>query len=153
LPESVFDTTENKYIRLFLYKYFKIKAVISLPQVAFEPFTSTKTSILFAQKKTKKEVKLWNETWNKFAQDFSILRTSILDYVKYFVEDQKVNEKWADYVKDEIKNNKFDEIKEKIYYFLKDFIEEDDKKLEIKDLLLKYKDEIEDLSGFDKDLV
>lgn len=31
LPESVFDTTENKYIRLFLYKYFKIKAVVSLP--------------------------------------------------------------------------------------------------------------------------
>lgn len=31
LPESVFDTTENKYIRLFLYKFFKIKAVVSLP--------------------------------------------------------------------------------------------------------------------------
>ena len=29
LPESVFDTTENKYIRLFLYKYFKIKAEIA----------------------------------------------------------------------------------------------------------------------------
>ncbi|MCA9381225.1 N-6 DNA methylase, partial [Candidatus Dojkabacteria bacterium] len=52
LPESVFDTTENKYIRLFLFKYFNIKAVISLPQVTFEPFTSTKTSLLFAQKKT-----------------------------------------------------------------------------------------------------
>ena len=34
LPESVFDTTENKYIRLFIYKYFKVKAVISLPQLA-----------------------------------------------------------------------------------------------------------------------
>ena len=56
LPESVFDTTENKYIRLFLYKYFKIKAVVSLPQLAFEPYTSTKTSILFAQKKTKEEI-------------------------------------------------------------------------------------------------
>ena len=50
LPESVFDTTENKYIRLFLYKYFTIKAVVSLPQISFEPYTSTKTSILFAQK-------------------------------------------------------------------------------------------------------
>ena len=28
LPESVFDTTENKYIRLFLYKYFFKKEVI-----------------------------------------------------------------------------------------------------------------------------
>ena len=25
LPESVFDTTENKYIRLFLFKYFRKK--------------------------------------------------------------------------------------------------------------------------------
>jgi type I restriction enzyme M protein len=56
LPESVFDTTENKYIRLFIYKYFKVKAVVSLPQVAFEPYTSTKTSLLFLQKKTKAEL-------------------------------------------------------------------------------------------------
>ena len=56
LPESVFDTTENKYIRLFIYKYFKIKSVVSLPQLTFEPYTSTKTSILFIQKKTKHEV-------------------------------------------------------------------------------------------------
>ena len=54
LPESVFDTTENKYIRLFLYKYFKIKAIVSLPQVTFAPYTPTKTSILFAQKRRKK---------------------------------------------------------------------------------------------------
>ena len=60
LPESVFDTTENKYIRLFLYKYFKINAVVSLPQLTFEPYTSTKTSILFAQKKTSNEVSVWN---------------------------------------------------------------------------------------------
>ena len=52
LPESVYDTTENKYIRLFLFKYFKVKAVVSLPQITFEPFTSTKTSLLFAQKTT-----------------------------------------------------------------------------------------------------
>ena len=25
LPESVYDTSENKYIRLFLYKYFKYR--------------------------------------------------------------------------------------------------------------------------------
>jgi len=66
LPESVFDTTENKYIRLFIFKYFNVKAVISLPQLTFEPFTSTKTSLLFAQKKTKKQVEEWNIIWEKF---------------------------------------------------------------------------------------
>ena len=35
LPESVFDTTENKYIRLFIYKYFKVKAVVSLTPTYF----------------------------------------------------------------------------------------------------------------------
>jgi type I restriction enzyme M protein len=57
LPESVFDTTENKHIRLFIYKYFEVKAVVSLPQLAFQWFTSTKTSLLFARKKTEEEVK------------------------------------------------------------------------------------------------
>ncbi|CAI2173295.1 15461_t:CDS:2 [Funneliformis geosporum] len=56
LPESVFDTTENKHIRLFIYKYFEVKAVISLPQLTFKPFTPTKTSLLFARKKTKQEI-------------------------------------------------------------------------------------------------
>ena len=65
LPESVFDTTENKYIRLFLFKYFNVKAIVSLPQVTFEPYTSTKTSLLFAQKKTKKQVEQWNDLWDK----------------------------------------------------------------------------------------
>ena len=64
LPESVFDTTENKYIRLFLFKFFKIKAVVSLPQITFEPFTSTKTSILFAQKKKVAEIEKWNAKWD-----------------------------------------------------------------------------------------
>ena len=75
LPESVFDTTENKYIRLFLYKYFVIKGVVSLPSTTFAPYTPTKTSILFAQKKTKAEVKRWGELWNKASNDYGLLRT------------------------------------------------------------------------------
>lgn len=77
LPESVFDTTENKYIRLFLYKYFKIKAVVSLPQLAFEPYTSTKTSILFAQKKTKTEVEAWNAKWDEASKEWQTLKTRV----------------------------------------------------------------------------
>jgi len=75
LPESVFDTTENKYIRLFIYKYFKVKAVVSLPQLTFEPFTSTKTSLLFAQKKTKTEIQEWDKLWSKYSNEWSTLKT------------------------------------------------------------------------------
>jgi type I restriction enzyme M protein len=153
LPESVFDTTENKYIRLFIYKYFKVKAVVSLPQLTFAPFTSTKTSLLFAQKKTKAEIEEWNKLWSKYSKTYSELKTSINDYVNYFVKEEKLNKKWADYVVEEIENNKQDTIKQKIYYFLKDYIEEDDKNLDIKKLLEKYADEVIELSKTDNDLI
>lgn len=76
LPESVFDTTENKYIRLFLYKYFNVKAIVSLPQLAFEPFTSTKTSLLFAQKKNPAEIAAWENQWKKAEKVYAKLRDS-----------------------------------------------------------------------------
>ena len=75
LPESVFDTSDNKYIRLFIYKYFVIKAVVSLPQVTFAPFTPTKTSILFAQKKTSYEISRWNTVWQEKSKEYSKLKT------------------------------------------------------------------------------
>lgn len=52
LPESVFDTTENKYIRLFIYKYFKIKAVVSLPQLTLrKQRRKLKNGILYGMKR------------------------------------------------------------------------------------------------------
>ena len=151
LPESVFDTTENKYIRLFLFKYFKIKAVISLPQITFEPFTSTKTSILIAQKKTTEEVELWNDLWLKYAGEWSLLKTRLKDYLLYFVEDKKLNKRWAKDVVEDIEEKNYKNIKKNIYYFLKDYISVEDKKLEIKELLKKYLNEIIELSKMEKD--
>lgn len=77
LPESVFDIADNKYIRLFLYKYFKIKAVVSLPQLEFEPYTSTKTSILFAQKKTYDEIEAWNVAWDDASNEYAQLKLRV----------------------------------------------------------------------------
>jgi len=151
LPESVFDTTENKYIRLFIFKYFNVKAVVSLPQITFEPFTSTKTSLLFAQKKTKKQVEEWNIIWDKYGKEWSLLKTRITDYVKYFVNEEKLNKKWAkDVVEDiEKKNNK--NILSNTKRFLKDYLTEEDKILAPKELLTKYTDEIDSISKYDKD--
>jgi len=73
LPESVFDTKENLYIRLFLYKYFCIKAIISLPYLTFDPYTKTKTSLLFAQKKTPDEIKEYENLWKKYKIEFENL--------------------------------------------------------------------------------
>lgn len=84
LPENVFDTSDNKYIRMFLYKYFKIKGVVSLPQLTFEPYTSTKTSILFAQKKTANEVNIWNAAWSKYSNQYSKLKTRVENLMAVF---------------------------------------------------------------------
>lgn len=151
LPESVFDTTENKYIRLFIFKYFNIKAIISLPKLTFEPFTSTKTSILLAQKKSKKEVEKWNEYWHEYGKEWALLKTRIEDYYKYFVECKNLNKKWArDVVKDIQEDNK-DNIKNNIRRYLKDFYNEDDNDLEIKEVLEKYKEEIDSLAILEKE--
>jgi type I restriction enzyme M protein len=151
LPESVFDTTENKYIRLFLFKFFKIKAVVSLPQITFEPFTSTKTSILFAQKKRVTEIEKWNIQWDKFGKEWSLLKTRMSSYVQFFVDDKKLNKKWAKDVVSDItkKNNK--SILKNIHRFLKDYLTEEDKSINVKDILTKYSTEITALSKYEKE--
>ena len=74
LPDSVFDTNENLYIRLFLYRFFFIKAVVSLPQVTFQPYTPTKTSLLFAVKKKTTEVEEWDAAWREATSEYAKLR-------------------------------------------------------------------------------
>ena len=64
LPESVFNAVENMQVRLFLYRMFKIKAIVSLPRNVFID-TPTLTSLLFAQKKTAKEIEEWDSEWQK----------------------------------------------------------------------------------------
>ena len=151
LPESVFDTTENKYIRLFLFKYFHVKAVVSLPQITFEPFTSTKTSLLFAQKKTKAQVMKWNELWNKYGKEWSLLNTRINDYNQFYVENKPLNKKWAKDVVQDIESNNNDAILKNIKRFLKDYLTPEDDDLEITALLTKYSDEISSISKYDKE--
>lgn len=147
LPESVYDTTENKYIRLFLYKYFKIKAVVSLPQLTFEPYTSTKTSILFAQKKTKAEIEQWNDLWNEYSKEYGLLATRIKNYLDVYLKDKDRNKLPS------IKNHTKDDELKNLKRFLKNFICEEDKDLMPIDIIQKYKDEINEILTVDKDLI
>lgn len=144
LPESVFDTTENKYIRLFIYKYFKIKAVVSLPQVAFEPYTSTKTSLLFAQKKTEGEVRQWNESWSKYSNEWNLLKTRCEKEVEHFIKNKAISKKWA------IAKESEEQRKKNLFRLLKYYLEEDDNSLALKELVEKYQSEIIKLCKLDK---
>lgn len=145
LPESVFDTTENKYIRLFIYKYFKVKAVVSLPQMTFEPFTSTKTSLLFAQKKTKEEIEKWDELWKKYSAEWNNLSTRCKDLLDVYL-DGKDRKKLSS-----IKGLKEAEEKEILKRMLKNYIQPSDEKLSTKILVEKYASELKELSKYDND--
>jgi len=145
LPESVFDTTENKYIRLFIYKYFKVKAVVSLPQLTFEPFTSTKTSLLFAQKKTKAEIQEWNKLWGKYSNEWSNLKTRCENLLAVYIDGKNRSKLLS------IKNLKESEEKGILARMLKDYIENEDKKLSAKKLTEKYQDELKKLCKYDND--
>lgn len=89
LPDSVFDTTENKYIREFLYRYFKIDSIVSIDKSAFQPYTSTKVSILFATKKTTAEVEQYEQCWTSSAEEYRRLRNSSV--VKVLLENDKLS--------------------------------------------------------------
>lgn len=145
LPESVFDTTENKYIRLFIYKYFKVKAVVSLPQVTFEPFTSTKTSLLFAQKKTKEEIEKWDELWRKYSNEWGNLKTRCENLTEIYLNGK--DRKKLPSIKD--LNEK--EEKELLARMLKNYIEKEDQKFSAKILIEKYDSELKDLCKYDND--
>ncbi|OHB36690.1 MAG: hypothetical protein A2Y09_00280 [Planctomycetes bacterium GWA2_39_15] len=138
-------------MRLFLFKYFNIKAVVSLPVLTFEPYTSTKTSLLFAQKKTAKEVVQWNELWDKCGKEWSLLKTRVNDYIQFFVEEKELNKKWAKDVVDDIEKENWDNIKKNTFRLLKNHLTEEDKTLDIKDLLTKYSSELTELLQYDND--
>mgnify|MGYP001035021087 CR=1 FL=1 len=146
LPESVFDTTENKYIRLFIYKYFKIKAVVSLPQLTFEPYTSTKTSILFAQKKTKTEIEKWNTLWDEASRKYSSLKTRVENLVAV-VKGEKKKDKLPS-IKDLTSEQETAIIRQALKYYLMD----KDDKLNANELISKYAAELEDFCSIDKDI-
>ncbi len=146
LPESVFDTTENKYIRLFIYKYFWVKAIISLPNVTFSPYTTTKTSILLAQKKKASEIEKWNELWNKKSREYGQLKTRCENLCA--VADGKKEKKKLP----SIKNLTESEEKECILSLLRNLIPERDKDIEVNEIIKKYRNDIDMVCKIDRDI-
>lgn len=94
LPESVLDTAENLSVRLFLYKYFEIVGIVSMPYLSFQPFTSTKTSLLFARKKTKVEIIEYETAWREAAKVYNKLWNAPI--IKWAVQNQRVRDSLMD---------------------------------------------------------
>jgi type I restriction enzyme M protein len=64
VPESLLNATDNVDARIFLYRLFWLRTVVSLPRNLFIE-TPTLTSLLFAQKKSPKEIAQWDAAWEK----------------------------------------------------------------------------------------
>jgi type I restriction enzyme M protein len=85
LPEAILDTKNNSDVRAFLLQYFKIEAIVSLPYDAFRPFTSTKTCVVLATKRSATEAARCAAELKKAAADSPgasldvILRTAVLN--------------------------------------------------------------------------
>lgn len=70
LPESFFSVHDDVEGRLFLYRHFTIRAIVSLPNFAFAPHTGTNTSLLFATKKSEAEELAYAKEWDKAETEF-----------------------------------------------------------------------------------
>lgn len=148
LPESVFDTSSTLDTRIFMFKYFKIYGIISLTDEAFAPYTTTKTNILFAQKKTEEEIEKWENKWELYENEYEDLSndiskytdkpkiyTKITEIVKKLREDADIPEDGgldenfeddlAEEIMEYIEGNKEDEnVKEKTIEYLKSLFDD-----------------------------
>lgn len=62
LPQSVFNSKDMSDVRLFLYRFFNVKCIVSMPRNIFID-TPTLTSLLFAEKKAGAEIAAWDVEW------------------------------------------------------------------------------------------
>ena len=62
LPDSILSNPGLSFIRRWILKRTRVIASIDLPQVTFEPYTGTQTSILLLQKKTHEEMMIEQES-------------------------------------------------------------------------------------------
>lgn len=145
LPDSVFDTSENRYIRLFIYRYFNVKAVVSLPQLTFEPYTSTKTSILFAQKKTQDEIAEWDKLWDKYSKIYSKMQTKVTNIIAVY-EEKKDKSKLPS-----IKNLTEEEEKQIILEMIGNIFVGNSEDLTKNEIIRRYKNDIDRICELDKD--
>lgn len=125
LPDSIFNSITQLEARLFLYKYFNIKAVVSLPYLTFQPFTATKTSLLFAQKKSKEDIlkygQIWDENEKIFENNISIYKRhvkklKIEEYIKKSTVEAQIKSLIKDIFSETVEDLTIDSV---LHYFSK----------------------------------
>ena len=74
LPDSILSNPGLAFIRRWVLKRARVIASVDLPQVAFEPYTGTQTSVLLLQKKTAQEMAIEREAGKM--RDYEVFMTT-----------------------------------------------------------------------------
>jgi type I restriction enzyme M protein len=74
LPDSILSNPGLAFIRRWILKRARVLASVDLPQVTFEPYTGTQTSVLLLQKKTREELMVEQETGK--LRDYEVFMTT-----------------------------------------------------------------------------
>lgn len=87
LPQGLLNNSSLEYIRKFIIDSARILAVVGLHENTFKPFTGTKTSVLFLQKYTEKEIAEIQDI--KLSCDFKEEFISKFNYPIFFAVNQE----------------------------------------------------------------
>jgi type I restriction enzyme M protein len=74
LPDSILSNPGLAFIRRWILKRARVLASVDLPQVTFEPYTGTQTSVLLLQKKNREEMLLEQESGRP--RDYEVFMTT-----------------------------------------------------------------------------
>ena len=74
LPDSILSNPGLAFIRRWILKKARVIASVDLPQVTFEPYTGTQTSVLLLQKKSREEMLIEHESGK--LRDYEIFMTT-----------------------------------------------------------------------------
>ena len=98
LPQGRLNNTNDEYIRKFIMEKARILAVVGLHGNTFKPHTGTKTSVLFLQKYTEKELEKINAVQSKYEKKWQELINVITSKAKQSIREETLPEELVDFL-------------------------------------------------------
>ncbi len=98
LPQGRLNNTNDEYIRKFIMEKARILAVVGLHGNTFKPHTGTKTSVLFLQKYTEKELEKINAVQSKYEKKWQEFINVIAGKAKQFISEESLPEELVDFL-------------------------------------------------------
>lgn len=98
LPQGRLNNTNDEYIRKFIMEKARIVAVVGLHGNTFKPHTGTKTSVLFLQKYTEKELEKINAVQSKYEKKWQDFINAIASKAKQSMSEESLPEELVEFL-------------------------------------------------------